>query len=137
MAERARKKPSGAESPTSASRPTASDGGAGAADADAQAAGGALALDRVIHERMRLGIVSALAANDTLTFTELRELLQTSDGNLSVHARKLEDAGYVTCTKGFEGRVPRTEYRLTSAGRGALARYLDHMEALIRAARER
>ena len=142
MAERARKKPSGAESPTSASRPTASrptaaDGGAGAADADARAAGGALALDRVIHERMRLGIVSALAANDTLTFTELRELLQTSDGNLSVHARKLEDAGYVTCTKGFEGRVPRTEYRLTSAGRGALARYLDHMEALIRAARER
>lgn len=86
---------------------------------------------------MRLGIVSALAANDSLTFTELRGLLQTTDGNLSVHARKLEDAGYVTCTKGFEGRVPRTEYRLTSAGRRALARYLDHMEALIRAARER
>ena len=139
MAERARKKPSGAaESPsTLRARPTATDGGAGAADADSQAAGGALALDRVIHERMRLGIVSALAANESLTFTELRELLQTSDGNLSVHARKLEDAGYVTCTKGFEGRVPRTEYRLTSAGRRALGRYLDHMEALIRAARER
>lgn len=100
-------------------------------------AGSALALDRVIHERMRLGIVSALAANESLTFTELRDLLQTTDGNLSVHARKLEDAGYLTCTKGFEGRVPRTEYRLTAAGRRALARYLDHMEALIRAARER
>ena len=97
----------------------------------------ALALDRVIHERMRLGIVSALAANETLTFTELRALMGTSDGNLSVHARKLEDAGYVTCHKGFEGRVPRTEYRLTAAGRRALERYLDHMEALIRAARER
>jgi len=97
----------------------------------------ALALDRVIHERMRLGIVSALAANDTLTFTELRALMGTSDGNLSVHARKLEDAGYVTCHKGFEGRVPRTEFRLTAAGRRALERYLDHMEALIRAARER
>lgn len=100
-------------------------------------ASSALALDRIIHERMRLGIVSALAADDSLTFTELRELLQTTDGNLSVHARKLEDAGYVTCTKGFEGRVPRTEYRLTTAGRRALGRYLDHMEALIRAARER
>lgn len=100
-------------------------------------AGSALTLDRIIHERMRLGIVSALAANETLTFTELRDLLQTTDGNLSVHARKLEDAGYLTCTKGFEGRVPRTEYRLTPTGRRALARYLDHMEALIRAARER
>ena len=90
-----------------------------------------------IHERMRLGIVSALAANESLTFTELRDLLQTTDGNLSVHARKLEEAGYLTCTKGFEGRVPRTEYQLTAAGRRALARYLDHMEALIRAARER
>lgn len=97
----------------------------------------ALALDRVIHERMRLGIVSALAANETLTFTELRALMGTSDGNLSVHARKLEDAGYLTCHKGFEGRVPRTEFRLTAAGRRALERYLDHMEALIRAARER
>ena len=97
----------------------------------------ALALDRVIHERMRLGMVSALAANESLTFTELRALMGTSDGNLSVHARKLEDAGYVTCHKGFDGRVPRTEFRLTAAGRRALERYLDHMEALIRAARER
>ena len=97
----------------------------------------ALALDRVIHERMRLGIVSALAANESLTFTELRALMGTSDGNLSVHARKLEEAGYVACQKGFEGRVPRTEFSLTAKGRRALERYLDHMEALIRAARER
>lgn len=97
----------------------------------------ALSLDRVIHERMRLGILSALAANESLTFTELRALMGTSDGNLSVHARKLEEAGYVKCHKGYEGRVPRTEFRLTTAGRGALERYLDHMEALIRAARER
>jgi DNA-binding HxlR family transcriptional regulator len=95
------------------------------------------ALDRLIHERLRLGIVSALAVNDTLTFNELKKLLQTSDGNLSVHARKLEDAGYVTCTKSFEGRVPRTEYALTASGRSALARYLDHMEAIIRATRDR
>ncbi len=92
-------------------------------------------LDQLIHERVRLGIVSALAVNAALSFTELKALLGTSDGNLSVHARKLEDAGYVTCTKGFEGRVPRTDYRLTEAGRAALARYLDHMEALIRATR--
>jgi DNA-binding HxlR family transcriptional regulator len=98
---------------------------------------GALALDRLIHERMRLGIVSALAVNDTLTFNDLKRLMQTTDGNLSVHARKLEDAAYVTCTKSFEGRVPKTEYRLTAAGRRALERYLDHMEALIRATRER
>jgi DNA-binding HxlR family transcriptional regulator len=98
---------------------------------------GALALDRLIHERMRLGIVSALAVNESLTFNELKRLMQTTDGNLSVHARKLEDAAYVTCTKSFEGRVPRTEYRLTPAGRRALERYLDHMEALIRATRER
>jgi DNA-binding HxlR family transcriptional regulator len=98
---------------------------------------GALALDRLIHERMRLGIVSALAVNDTLTFNDLKRLMQTTDGNLSVHARKLEDAAYVTCTKSFAGRVPRTEYRLTPAGRRALERYLDHMEALIRATRER
>ncbi len=94
-------------------------------------------LDRLIHERMRLGIVSALAVNDALTFNELKELMKTTDGNLSVHARKLEDAGYVTCTKSFEGRVPRTEYALTAAGRKALERYLDHMEAIIRATRER
>ncbi len=93
------------------------------------------ALDRLIHDRIRLGIASALAASEALTFTELRDLLGTSDGNLSVHARKLEAAGYVKCTKSFAGRVPRTEYRLTAAGRRALARYLDHMEALVGAAR--
>jgi len=91
-----------------------------------------MALDRLIHERLRLAIVSALAVNDSLTFTDLRTLLDTSDGNVSVHARKLEDAGYVTCTKSFDGRVPRTEYRLTGAGRAALERYLAHMEALIK-----
>ena len=93
-------------------------------------------LDRLIHERVRLAIVSALAVNDSLAFNELKRLLDTTDGNLSVHARKLEDAGYVQCSKSFEGRVPRTEYRLTPAGRRALERYLDHMEALIRATRE-
>src|SRR5271169_6760194 len=94
-------------------------------------------LDRLIHERLRLGIVSALAANESQTFNELKKLLKTTDGNLSVHARKLEDAHYITCTKSFEGRLPRTEYRLTAAGRRALERYLDHMEALIQAMRER
>jgi DNA-binding HxlR family transcriptional regulator len=98
---------------------------------------GALSLDRLIHERMRLGIISALAVNDSLSFNDLKRLMKTTDGNLSVHARKLEDAEYVSCTKSFEGRVPRTEYRLTPAGRRALERYLDHMEALIRATRER
>lgn len=101
----------------------------------AATAGTAPDLDQLIHERVRLGIVSALAVNEALSFTELKALLQASDGNLSVHARKLEDAGYVACTKGFEGRVPRTDYRLTAEGRRALARYLDHMEALIRATR--
>ncbi len=91
--------------------------------------------DRVIHERIRLAIVSALAVNDLLTFNELKELLGTSDGNLSVHARKLEDAGYVLCTKSFDGRVPRTEFKLSAAGRRALERYLEHMEALIRMTR--
>jgi DNA-binding MarR family transcriptional regulator len=95
------------------------------------------ALDRLIHERLRLGIISALAVNDALTFVELKGLLKTTDGNLSVHARKLEEAGYIACTKTFEGRLPRTEYRLTTAGRRALERYLDHMEAIIRATRER
>jgi DNA-binding HxlR family transcriptional regulator len=94
-------------------------------------------LDRLIHERLRLGILSALAANESLTFNELKRLLKTTDGNLSVHARKLEDAHYVACTKSFEGRLPKTEYRLTAAGRRALERYLDHMEALIQAMRER
>lgn len=92
----------------------------------------AVELDRVIHERVRLGIVSALAVNDTLSFNDLKRLLGTSDGNLSVHARRLEEAGYVECIKSFQGRVPRTEYRLTPEGRRALERYLDHMEALIR-----
>ena len=93
-------------------------------------------LDRLIHERVRLGIVSALAVNDSLSFNELKALLKTTDGNLSVHARKLEDASYVTCTKSFEGRIPKTEYRLTGAGRRALEQYLDHMEALIRVTRQ-
>ncbi len=94
-------------------------------------------MDRLVHERLRLGILSALSVNESLTFTELRKLLETTDGNLSVHARKLEDAGYIACAKGFEGRVPRTDYRLTDAGKKALDRYLDHMEALIQAMRER
>ena len=94
-------------------------------------------LDRLIHERIRLGIVSALAVNRSLTFNELKALLKTTDGNLSVHARKLEDAQYVRCTKSFAGRVPQTDYRLTPAGRRALEDYLDHMEALIRATRDR
>jgi DNA-binding transcriptional ArsR family regulator len=92
-------------------------------------------LDRLIHERVRLGIVSALAASDGLTFSELKKLLRTTDGNLSVHARKLEESGYVSCIKSFDGRVPRTEFRLTPAGRVALTRYLDHMEAIIKATR--
>ena len=99
------------------------------------AARAAAELDRLIHERVRLGIVSALAGVDRLSFNELKSLLKVSDGNLSVHARKLEDAEYVACSKSFDGRVPRTEYRLTGAGRRALERYLDHMEALIHATR--
>jgi DNA-binding transcriptional ArsR family regulator len=94
-------------------------------------------LDRLIHDRVRLGIVSALAAGERLSFTELKQALGTTDGNLSVHARKLEEAGYVSCVKSFEGRTPRTDYALTAAGRRALERYLDHMDALIRAARRR
>jgi len=93
-------------------------------------------LDRLIHERIRLGIVSALAVNRSLTFNELKALLRTTDGNLSVHARKLEEADYIVCTKSFDGRLPKTEYRLVAAGRKALERYLNHMEALIRATRE-
>ena len=96
----------------------------------------ALELDRLIHERVRLGIVSALAVNDRLSFNELKALLDTTDGNLSVHARKLEDAGYLRCLKTFEGRVPRTEYVLTKSGKEALERYVGHMEALIEAVRE-
>ena len=94
-------------------------------------------LDRVIHDRTRLAIVSALAVNRALTFNELKAITETTDGNLSVHARKLEEAGYVTCTKGFEGRLPRTEFGITDAGRRALEKYLDHMEAIIRHARHR
>ena len=94
-------------------------------------------LDRVIHERVRLAIVSALAVNESMTFNDLKSALGLTDGNLSVHARRLEEAGYVHCEKGYEGRVPRTVYSLTAAGRAALTRYLDHMEALIRATRSR
>ncbi len=90
-------------------------------------------LDKIIHERMRLGIISALAANETLSFTDLKNLLNTTDGNISVHARKLEDAGYLECLKSFNGRVPLTEYKITNDGREALNRYLNHMEALIKA----
>jgi DNA-binding HxlR family transcriptional regulator len=99
------------------------------------AGAGTRALDRIIHERLRLGIVSALSVNETLTFRELKKILDTTDGNLSVHARKLEEAGYIGCQKKFEGRLPRTEYRLTEIGRTALESYLTHMEALIRATR--
>lgn len=98
---------------------------------------GPMALDRLIHERMRLGILSALAVNERMSFGDLKTLLRTTDGNLSVHARKLEEAEYVLCEKSFEGRVPKTEYAITASGRRALERYLDHMESLIRAARER
>jgi DNA-binding HxlR family transcriptional regulator len=94
-------------------------------------------LERLIHERIRLAIVSALAVNDSLTFNELKELLETSDGNLSVHARKLEEAGCIACTKGYAGRTPRTEYRITPAGRRTLEKYLKHMEALIKTVRKR
>jgi len=92
--------------------------------------------DRLLYDRVRLGILSALAVNDTLTFSELKRLLAATDGNLSVHARKLENAGLVTCTKSFEGRLPKTEYRLTAAGRRSLEQFLNHMEALIRTTRE-
>ena len=118
---------------------TTTDGGAGApslSSVEGYPEGGALELDRVIHERVRLGIVSALAVNGSLTFTDLRALLGTTDGNLSAHARRLEDAGYVLCNKTFDGRTPRTEYELTSLGRQELEAYLDHMEAIIHATRE-
>jgi DNA-binding HxlR family transcriptional regulator len=89
-------------------------------------------LDRLIHERLRLGIISALAANESLTFSDLKSLMNTTDGNLSVHARKLEEAGYISCAKFFQGRLPKTEYKLTAAGRSALEKYLSHMESLIK-----
>jgi len=94
-------------------------------------------LDRLIHERMRLGIISALAANESLTFNDLKNLMHTTDGNLSVHARKLEDGGYITCTKSFEGRLPKTEYKLTANGKRALENYVGHMETLIQQMRGR
>lgn len=101
------------------------------------AAAGTQKFDRLVHERLRLGILSALSVNETLAFNELKKLLDTTDGNLSVHARKLEEAGYISCSKSFEGRMPRTEYRITVPGRRALERYLDHMESLIQVMRER
>jgi DNA-binding MarR family transcriptional regulator len=103
----------------------------------AATAASAHTLDRLVHERLRLGILSALAVNESLTFNELKRLLDSTDGNLSVHARKLEEAGYVGCVKSFANRMPKTEYKLTAAGRRALERYLDHMEALIQATRDK
>ena len=112
----------------------AKDGSARASTLAVEGAGqGIPDLDRLIHPRIRLGIVSALAANSSLTFNDLKRLLGTTDGNLSVHARKLEEAGYIACTKSFEGRMPKTEYALSATGRRALEKYLDHMEALIQA----
>jgi len=105
----------------------------GKSDGGAPVSARADVLDRLIHERLRLGIVSALAVNDSLSFSDLKKLMKTTDGNLSVHARKLEEAEYIICDKGFEGRVPRTEYRLAAAGRRALEKYLAHMEAIIKA----
>jgi DNA-binding HxlR family transcriptional regulator len=119
--------------PTSVRRPEPGDRGVPPAAPSQEAP----QLDRLIHERVRLAIVSGLAVNETLTFNELKRLLKTTDGNLSAHARKLEEAQYIRCTKSFAGRVPKTEYRLTPVGRRALERYLDHMEALIQATRER
>lgn len=112
-------------------------GRAAAATETAASERSAAELDRLIHERLRLGIVSALAGNASLTFNELKKILQTTDGNLSVHARKLEDANYITCEKSFDGRTPKTAFKLTDDGRRALERYLDHMESIIRTARER
>lgn len=129
---------------SSASRKRPRSGGQASTAAPAASAGGARArkgavpdLDRLIHERLRLAIVSALAAHNCLSFRDLKDLLQTSDGNLSVHARKLEDAGYVACEKSFAKRVPKTEYRLTAEGRRAFERYLTHLEALVQNARRR
>ena len=117
--------------------PASDDAPTGIAPVAGGAPASATELDRLVHERVRLGMLSALAAREVCTFNDLKALLGATDGNVSVHARKLEEAGYVTCTKSFDGRVPRTEYRITADGRDALDRYLDHMEALIRAARGR
>jgi DNA-binding HxlR family transcriptional regulator len=103
----------------------------------AKASHPAHSLDRLIHERMRLGIISALAANESLTFNDLKNLMHTTDGNLSVHARKLEEGGYIACTKSFEGRLPKTEYKLTANGKRALENYVSHMETLIKQVRSR
>lgn len=129
MAERARRSDGSKGGAASAAKPKLSGLTGYLADPKARE------FDRLVYERVRLGILSALAVSPTLTFTELKQLLETSDGNLSVHARKLEDAGYVSCKKTFEDRHPKTEYRLTAKGRQALSRYLDHMEALIEATR--
>jgi len=139
---RARRKGAAAEETPSmtAVRGGASGAGAGAPAGNgdgAAAAAAAAELDRIIHERIRLGILSALAVTETLSFNDLKQMLETTDGNLSVHARKLEEAGYVLCEKSFAGRIPRTEFRITPGGRRALQRYLDHMEALIHAVRDR
>jgi len=114
-----------------------SDAAGGLREIQSRSKSSAASLDRVIHERLRLGIISALATNNTLSFNELKSLLDTTDGNLSVHARKLEEAGYVSCSKFFEGRVPKTEYKLTAAGRRALENYLSHLESLIQQMRNR
>ncbi len=114
-----------------------SDAGAVLHNVTSSQAGSPSDLDRLIHDRVRLAIVSALAVNASVSFKDLKQLIKATDGNLSVHARKLEEAGYILCKKSFSGRLPRTDFELTSAGRAALERYLDHMEALIRAARSR
>jgi DNA-binding HxlR family transcriptional regulator len=125
-----------AKRPTHKKRETS--GALAAADAHGgKARHPAHSLDRLIHERMRLGIISALAANESLTFNDLKNLMHTTDGNLSVHARKLEDGGYIACTKSFEGRLPKTEYKLTVAGKRALESYVSHMETLIKQVRNR
>src|SRR4051812_16645742 len=130
MAVNARRRPAGTSQQSPAgSRPAKSTNGEPPATS---AEPRATTLDRVIHERMRLAIVSALAVNDTLSFNDLKRLLQTTDGNLSVHARKLEDAHYIACEKSFQGRMPKTEFKLTAAGRKAFEKYIAHMEALIR-----
>lgn len=135
MAEPARRRTTRRAAPAASAAPPAPAQKAASAASSASAAHESL--DRVIHERVRLAIVSALAVSPALSFNDLKKLLRITDGNLSVHARRLEEAGYLECLKSFEGRVPRTEYRLTTAGKRALQGYLDHMEALIRATRAR
>ena len=132
----AQRKTRAAETPLRAVPRGAARTGARAETAAAAEEADPTVLDRLIHERLRLGIVSALAVNESLTFNDLKHTLKASDGNLSVHARKLEDANYISCQKSFDGRTPKTEYRLTDAGRRALAHYLDHMEAIIRKTRD-